>query len=111
MYTGENHFPVLDPSYELRKRGRPKKHQRKKSTSVIPPEGRKRFSSGTKRCKTCQQLGHNKVTYGKPRHENGILLAKNQRKKKHSKSRQVRTPRKLQKLSHGTQAVSSIAAS
>jgi len=92
---GETTLPVLDPPYELRKRGKPEKHQRKESTSVIPPEGRKRFSSGTKRSKTCKQLGHNKVTCGKPRDDNPNLLAKYQTKQNQSKSRQVRRAQKI----------------
>ena len=91
-------MPVVDPPYELRKMGRPEKHQRNESTSVIPPEGRMRFSSGTKRCKTCKQMGHNKSTCGKPRDENGFLLAKYKRKQKQLVGR----PRKSQKLSQGT---------
>ena len=75
-------MPVLDPPYELRKRGRREKHHRKESTSVIPPEGSKRFPTGTKRCKTYKQMGHNKSTCGKPRNENGILLAEYKRKHK-----------------------------
>ena len=104
---GDTTLPVLDPPYELRKRGRPEKHQRRESTSVIPPEGRKRFSSGTKRCKICKQMGHNKSTCGKPRDENGILLSKYKRKQKQKQKQPVGRPRKSQKLSQATEAGSS----
>jgi len=106
---GETTLPVLDPPHELRKRGRPEKHQRRESNSVIPGEGRKTFPTGTKRCKTCKQMGHNKSTCGRPRDENGILLEKYKRKRKQIKSGKVGRPSKSQKLSSNTQAGSSVA--
>jgi len=96
MYVrGGTNLLVLDPPFELRKRERPKKNKRKEFILVIPPKGRKRYSSGTKRCKTCKQLGHNKAPYGKRRNDKGRVPEKYKRKQSQKKPNQVGRPRKI----------------
>ena len=53
---GGYQFASLGAPFELRKRGKVEKSKRRESTSVMPLEGIKRYSSGTKGCKTCNQL-------------------------------------------------------
>jgi len=94
---GDTNLPTLDPPFELRKRGRPEKHNRRESASWAPvpqPEGQAtRHFSGTKRCKQCKQLGHTSLTCGRPRDENGRLMEKYKKKRK-TTTRPVGRPRK-----------------
>ncbi|KAJ8423904.1 hypothetical protein Cgig2_003667 [Carnegiea gigantea] len=108
---GETNLPTLDPPFELRGRERPEKNKRRESTLALPPEGRKRYSSGTKRCKTCEQLEHNKATYGKARDDSGKLMEKYKKKQQQRKSNKVGRHSKLQSVNHGSaQAASSVLA-
>ena len=94
---GDTNLPTLDPPFELRKRGRPEKHNRTESASWAPvpqPEGQAtRHFSGTKRCKQCKQLGHTSLTCGRPRDESGRLMEKYKKKRK-TTTRPVGRPRK-----------------
>ncbi|KAJ8438425.1 hypothetical protein Cgig2_004535 [Carnegiea gigantea] len=71
---GDTNLPTLDPPVELRKRGRPEKHNRRE-------------------CKQCKQLGHTSFTCGRPRDESGRLLEK-YKKKRNISTRPVERPRK-----------------
>ncbi|KAJ8441906.1 hypothetical protein Cgig2_014375 [Carnegiea gigantea] len=77
-FWGGSELPTLDPPFEPRKRGRPEKHKRRKNRLPIPdPSITSTIQlSGTKRCKKCKQLGHNSLTCGRPRDENGRLKYK-----------------------------------
>ncbi|KAJ8419543.1 hypothetical protein Cgig2_033910 [Carnegiea gigantea] len=62
--------------YAARERERLEKHKRRKSRLPIPQQVTSIHLSGTKRCKNCKQLGHNSLTCGKLRDENGRLKYK-----------------------------------
>ncbi|KAJ8430734.1 hypothetical protein Cgig2_004627 [Carnegiea gigantea] len=57
-------------------------------------------------CKQCKQLGHNSLTYGRPRDDTGRLMERYKRKKKTS-SRLVRRPRKSYRATLGRLAKTS----
>ncbi|KAJ8427537.1 hypothetical protein Cgig2_019956 [Carnegiea gigantea] len=63
-------------SLHYKKRGRLEKHKKRKNRLPIPPQLSSIQLSGTKRCKKCKQMGHNILTCGQPRDENGRLKYK-----------------------------------
>ncbi|KAJ8438929.1 hypothetical protein Cgig2_033816 [Carnegiea gigantea] len=82
----KRNLPNLDPPYAQRKISRPLKHKRRESLNAPLPESQsqqlphKVLRFGTTRCKTCEHLGHNAATYGRPRDEHGRLLTKRKRR-------------------------------
>ncbi|KAJ8426924.1 hypothetical protein Cgig2_010442 [Carnegiea gigantea] len=93
----DTNLPTLDPPVELRKRGRPEKHNRREFASWAPvpqPEGQAtRHFSSTKRCKQCKQLRYTSLTCGRPRDKSGRLLEKYKKKRK-TNTKPVGRPRK-----------------
>ncbi|KAJ8435063.1 hypothetical protein Cgig2_015568 [Carnegiea gigantea] len=92
---GKTSLPSLDPPFELKKKGRLKKHKRRESIAIMQLQGKVRYGSGPKRCKNYKELGHNSLTCGKPRDANGNLIQKYKRKPKQKKGDQVGRPIKV----------------
>ncbi|KAJ8423528.1 hypothetical protein Cgig2_030023 [Carnegiea gigantea] len=105
MLRGESELPALDPPFELTKNRRQEKYKRWEIRLPMPPKLSTIQLSGTKRCKKCKQLGHNSLTCGQPRDENGRIKYKKKPQKKTGNP--VGRPRKIQRVS---QASTSIAA-
>ncbi|KAJ8428142.1 hypothetical protein Cgig2_011515 [Carnegiea gigantea] len=97
---------IIHPIFDLCI-GRPEKLKRRESQSwsqVPQAEGQgNRHFFGTKRCKQCKQLGHNNLTYGRPRDESGRLVERYKRKNITSR-RPVGRPRKTPRATPGTSA-------
>ncbi|KAJ8429545.1 hypothetical protein Cgig2_008377 [Carnegiea gigantea] len=93
---GETNLPPLDPPFELRKRGSPKKHKIRESQSwsqALQAEGQgSRHFSGTKR-----------LTCGRSRDDSGRLVERYKRKNVTS-GRPVGMPRKTPRAILGTSA-------
>ncbi|KAJ8445941.1 LOW QUALITY PROTEIN: hypothetical protein Cgig2_009870 [Carnegiea gigantea] len=99
-HASESAYPALDPPFELRKRRRPEKYKRRKNRLSIPQQLSTIQLSGTKRCKKCRQLGHNSLTCGQPRDENGRLKCK--KKPQQKIGNPVSSPKKIQKVSQAS---------
>ncbi|KAJ8434032.1 hypothetical protein Cgig2_001225 [Carnegiea gigantea] len=99
-FWGDSELPALDLPFELRKRGRPEKHKRRKSRLLIHPQLSTIQLSVTKRYKKCKELGHNSITCGQPMNENDIFKYKKKPRKKTDNP--VGRPRKIQRVSQAS---------
>ncbi|KAJ8436069.1 hypothetical protein Cgig2_000365 [Carnegiea gigantea] len=99
-FWGECTLPTLDPPFELRKRGMPEKHKRKKSKLSIPQQMSSIHLNGTERGKKGKQIGHNNLICWKPRDK--------MKKPRQKTNNLVSRPKKIQKVSQASISVATV---
>ena len=95
MHVRKTNLPTLDPSFELRKKRKPKKNQKRESTLAMPLREEKDIQVRQRGARHANNWGITSLPYAKLKNDIGSLMKKYKKKHKQKKSSQVGRPRKI----------------